>query len=64
MIELKKEELLKNTMDYEEYSENVCSPTLDELRDAGMLKCGGSSGGCGCKSKGNCSGCKSKKCEK
>ena len=30
MIELKKEELLKNTIDYEEYCENVCSPTLDE----------------------------------
>ncbi|UZT05525.1 hypothetical protein ONV75_13115 [Clostridium sp. LQ25] len=42
----------------------MCSPTLDELRDAGMLKCGGCSGGCACKSKGNCSGCKSKKCEK
>lgn len=63
MIELEKEDLLKNTIDYEEYSGNICNPTIEELSEAGMLKCGGCSGGCGCKSKGSCSGCKNKKCK-
>lgn len=63
MIEFKKEELLKNTIDYEEYSENICNPTVDELREVGIFICQGC-GGCGCKSKGDCFGCKSKKCHK
>lgn len=63
MIELEKEDLLKNTIDYEEYSENICNPTIQELSEAGMLKCGGCIGGCRCKSKGNCSMCKNKKCK-
>lgn len=63
MIELEKEDLLKNTIDYEEYSENICNPTKEELSKAGMIKCGDCSRGCGCKIKGNCLGCKSKKCK-
>jgi len=64
MIKISKENLLKDTIDYEEYSENVCNLTLEELKEAGMLQCGG------CCLKGgnknsNCSGCKSKKsCKK
>lgn len=59
MIEIYKEELLKNTIDYEEYSENICKLTLGELKDAGLLKCGGC-----ClkeeKDKNKCTGCKDK----
>ncbi|OOM75534.1 hypothetical protein CLPUN_32050 [Clostridium puniceum] len=60
MIKISKENLLKDTIDYEEYSENVCTLTLEELKEAGMLQCGG------CCLKGenknsNCNGCKSKK---
>lgn len=64
MIEINKEELLKNTIDYEEYSENICNPTLEELKEAGLLKCGAC---ClkGEKSKSKCNGCNSKKsCKK
>lgn len=35
MIKIYKEELLKNTIDYEEYSENVCKLTLEELKKKG-----------------------------
>ena len=59
MIKIGKEELLKNTIDYEEYSENICSLTVEELKEAGLLQCGGC-----ClkndKNHSNCSGCKSK----
>lgn len=41
MIKIYKEELLKNTIDYEEYSENVCKLTLEELKKEGLLECGG-----------------------
>ena len=61
MIEIKKEELLKNTIDYEDYSENVCIPTLDELKKAGLIQCGKNCSKCRCKSNGGCSGCKNKK---
>ena len=59
MIKIFKEELLKYTIDYEEYSENICQLTLEELRDAGLLQCGGC---ClkGEKNKKNCTGCDSK----
>lgn len=59
MITISKEELLKNTIDYEEYSQNVCKLTIEELKEAGLLQCGGC---ClkGEKKNGNCSGCKSK----
>ena len=61
MIKIYKEELLKNTIDYEEYSENICKLTLEELKDAGLLKCGG----CCLKGdknekKNKCTGCKNK----
>ncbi|WP_294153153.1 hypothetical protein [uncultured Clostridium sp.] len=61
MIELKKEELLKNTIDYEDYSENVCIPTKDELEKAGLIQCGKNCSKCSCKSGGGCSRCKNKK---
>lgn len=64
MIEIYKEDLLKNTIDYEEYSENVCNLTVEELKEAGLLKCGGC---ClnGEKNENKCSGCKNKKsCKK
>jgi len=59
MIEIYKEELLKNTRDYEEYSENICKLTLEELKEEGLLKCGGC---CinGEKNKSKCNGCKTK----
>ena len=41
MIEIKKEELLKSTPDYEEYSENVYNLSVEELKELGLLKCGG-----------------------
>ena len=41
MIKISKEDLLKNTIDYEEYSENVCKLTIEELREEGLLQCGG-----------------------
>ncbi|MCE5221587.1 MAG: hypothetical protein LLF98_10095 [Clostridium sp.] len=59
MIKIYKEELLKNTIDYEEYSENICKLTLEELRDEGLLKCRGC-----ClkeaKNKNKCTDCNSK----
>lgn len=64
MIRISKEELLKDTIDYEEYSDNICNLTLEELKEAGMLQCGG------CCLKGEdktskCTGCKSgKSCKK
>jgi uncharacterized paraquat-inducible protein A len=59
MIKIYKEELLKNTIDYEEYTENIYKLTLEELKDEGLLKCGGC---ClkGEKSKNKCTGCNSK----
>lgn len=68
MIEIKKDDftqdLLKDSIDYEDYSENVCVLTIEEMREEGLLKCGGccsskgGSGGCSsCSSKKNCSGC-------
>lgn len=64
MIEIKKEELLKNTIDYEDYSENICIPTAEELKKAGLLQCGGGCSKCRCKSSGGCSTCKNRKCGK
>lgn len=57
-----REDILKDTPDYENYSENEVKLTVDELRELGMLRCGGC-----CKSKGGnaskCNGCnKSEKC--
>ncbi|ACD52255.1 hypothetical protein FDB55_04485 [Clostridium botulinum] len=65
MIEIKKEELLKVTPDYEEYSENVCNLSIEELKELGLLKCGGC---CTKNTKSSdcstCNGCKSKTCSK
>lgn len=52
--------ILKNKPDYEEYSENVAVLTTSELRELGLLGCGGCK--CtkkNCNVKGSC--CKSKK---
>ena len=59
MIKISREDLLKDTIDYEEYSENICKLTIEELREAGLLQCGGC---ClnGEKKNSNCGGCKSK----
>ncbi len=57
MIDFKKEDLLKSTTDYEDYSDNICSLTIDELRAEGLIKCGGccsTKGGCSCGSSGGC----------
>lgn len=64
MIEIIKEELLKNTIDYEDYSENICNPTIEELKKAGIIQCGNNCSKCSCKRSGACSNCKSKKCSK
>lgn len=64
MIKICKEDLLKDTRDYEDYSENVCKLTLEELKENGLLKCGGC---ClsGDKNKTKCNSCDNKKsCEK
>lgn len=57
-----KEDILKDKPDYEAYSENEVKLTIEEMRDLGMLKCGGC-----CSTKGSsnkkCNGCnKVKKC--
>lgn len=59
MIKIRKEDLLKDAIDYEEYSENICKLTVEELREVGLLQCGGCclKGG---KNNSNCNGCKSK----
>jgi len=59
MIKIYKEELLKNTIDYEGYTENICKLTLEELKEEGLLQCGGC---ClkGEKNNNKCSGCKDK----
>ena len=56
MIKIYKEDLLKNTIDYEDYSENVCKLNVKELRDEGLLECGG------CCLKGDKKGNKCDKC--
>lgn len=63
MIKIHKEDLLKDTRDYEEYSDNICKLTLEELREEGLLNCGGccskgdknkNSHNKGCKCKNSC----------
>lgn len=59
MLDIKKDELLKNAPDYEDYSENICNLSIEELREEGLLKCGG----CCSKNKDDsngCQGCKKK----
>jgi hypothetical protein len=41
MIEINKEDLLKDSIDYEEYSKNICKLTIEQLREEGLIKCGG-----------------------
>ena len=70
MIEIKKDilndDLLKDSIDYEDYSENICTLTIEEMKAEGLLKCGGCccmGGGSGCStcsSKNKCSGCRCK----
>lgn len=58
-MEKGKDDLLKNSPDYEDYSKNVCNLSIEELRKEGLLQCGGC---CSKSSKGksNCGGCKKK----
>lgn len=56
-----KENILKDKPDYEDYTKNEVKLSIKELRDLGLLNCGG----CCSKNSGNnkCSGCnKVKKC--
>lgn len=57
-----KENILKNKPDYEEYTENEVKLSIAEMRELGMLSCGGC---CSKSAEGNkkCGGCnKEKKC--
>lgn len=38
---LYREDILKDKPDYEDYSENEVKLTIEEMRDLGMLRCGG-----------------------
>ena len=40
MIEFDKD-ILKSTPDYEDYDENVAQLSIGDLRDLGLIKCGG-----------------------
>lgn len=57
MENFKNEDILKSTPDYEDYTDNEAKLSVQEMRDLGLLKCGGccsskgSGSGCGCKSK-------------
>lgn len=57
MLNIEKEDLLKSTPEYESYSENEASLTVEELREHGLLKCGGccskkdGKSSCGCSKK-------------
>ena len=51
-----KEDILKDTPEYEDYDKNEVKLTIEEMRELGLLKC---SGGC-CKTKGGCN--KEKSC--
>lgn len=57
MLNIEKEDLLKSTPEYESYSENEASLTVEELRENGLLKCGGccskkdGKSSCGCSKK-------------
>ena len=59
MIKIYKEDLLKNTRDYEEYTKNICRLTVEELREEGLLQCGGCCSK-GDKNKSKCSNCNKK----
>ena len=68
MIDIEREDILKASPDYEDYTENEASLTIDELKELSMAQKAkaGSGGGCssgGCSS-GGCSsgGCSSGGC--
>lgn len=54
---LKNEDILKATPDYEEYTKNEAKLSVEEMKELGLLKCGGccsskeGKSSCGCKSK-------------
>ena len=52
MTNFRAEDILKSTPEYEAYSENEAKLTVAELRDYGLLKCGGC-----CSTKGGKSSC-------
>ncbi|WP_418222702.1 hypothetical protein [Clostridium isatidis] len=54
MLEFDKD-ILKSTPDYEDYDENVAKLSIGDLRDLGLIKCGGC---CSTKSSGKKCGCK------
>lgn len=55
----KRENILKDAPDYEPYSENEVILSIEEMRELGLLKCGG----CCNKGEGGCGGCsKGKSC--
>lgn len=57
-----RDDILKDKPDYEDYSENEAKLSIEEMRELGILRCGGC---CSKKSNKNnkCSGCnKLKKC--
>ncbi len=56
----KLKDILKDTPDYEEYTANEAKLSVEEMRELGLLKCGGCcSSGNGCSKKNSC--CKTKK---
>lgn len=59
----KRENMLKDTPDYEPYSENEVRLSIKEMRELGLIKCGGccnnGHGGCG-----NGKSCNKKCCNK
>lgn len=57
-MEIKENSLLKETPDYEQYTENVVKISLEELKELGLLECGcskkanyGCASGCNCNKK-------------
>ncbi len=59
MIEIKKEDILKVSPDYEDYTENEAKLTIDELKELGMEQskksgCGKTGGCCSTSGKGCC----------
>ena len=50
MINIKAEDLLKDAPEYESYDKNEAKLTIEELRENGLMKCGG----CCSKKGGSC----------
>lgn len=49
---IKREDILKESPEYEEYDKNEVKLSIQELKELGIIKCGG------CSSKKQCSSCK------